>query len=207
MRSPSEQREVAQKNAYEVRVLAFNPHQPVFALAEINQHLDLLNIPNSILFDRLGQSQLGPIPELFDNQGKVTTVMNNRSVRVVGLFSMGSTIVDEGHVIMSDWNYGRQNGNDKLDKLSVGILTLEPGVAPAKVIASIQENLPQDVKVLTKQELIQGEKDYIAQFPEGKILNFGAVIGFIVGIVVVYQVLYTDISEHLPEYATLKAMG
>jgi putative ABC transport system permease protein len=32
-------------------------------------------------------------------------------------------------------------------------------------------------------------------------------MGFIVGVVVVYQVLYTDVSDHLPEYATLKALG
>jgi putative ABC transport system permease protein len=32
-------------------------------------------------------------------------------------------------------------------------------------------------------------------------------VGFIVGIVIVYQILYTDVANHLPEYATLKAMG
>ena len=204
---PQNEKEVAPKNSYEVRILAFNPNQPVFTLPEINQQLDLLTIPNGVLFDRLGQPQLGAISELFEKKGHVTTVMNNLSVQVVGLFSMGSTVMDEGHVIMSDWNYGRQNGNAKLERLSVGVLTLEPGVTPETVIASIQENLSEDIKVLTKPELIQGEQDYIAQFPEGKILNFGAVIGFIVGVVVVYQILYTDISEHLPEYATFKAMG
>jgi len=60
---------------------------------------------------------------------------------------------------------------------------------------------------MTKEELVQQEQDYVAQWAEGKILNFGAAIGFIVGIVIVYQVIYTDVSEHLPEYATLKAMG
>ena len=39
------------------------------------------------------------------------------------------------------------------------------------------------------------------------VLNFGAMMGFIVGVIVVYQVLYSDVLEHLPEYATLKAMG
>ena len=32
-------------------------------------------------------------------------------------------------------------------------------------------------------------------------------MGFVVGCVIVYQVLYTDVSDHLPEYATLMAMG
>ena len=45
------------------------------------------------------------------------------------------------------------------------------------------------------------------QWSEGKVLNFGAAIGFVVGIIIVYQVIYIDVSKHLPEYATLKAMG
>jgi len=32
-------------------------------------------------------------------------------------------------------------------------------------------------------------------------------MGLIVGVVIVYQILYTDVADHLPEYATLKAMG
>lgn len=120
---------------------------------------------------------------------------------------MGSTMWDRGHIIMNDWNYGRWKGQNKLEAASLGILTLEAGVDPQQVIEIINNNLGNEIKVLTKEELIQGEQDYVAQFPEGKILNFGAMIGFVVGIVIVYQVLYTDVSEHLPEYATLKAMG
>jgi putative ABC transport system permease protein len=39
------------------------------------------------------------------------------------------------------------------------------------------------------------------------IFGFGTIMGLLVGGVVVYQVLYTDVSDHLKEYATLKAMG
>ena len=41
----------------------------------------------------------------------------------------------------------------------------------------------------------------------GFIFTLGTVMGFIVGIVIVYQILYTDVADHLSEYATLKAMG
>jgi putative ABC transport system permease protein len=37
--------------------------------------------------------------------------------------------------------------------------------------------------------------------------GLGVMMGFIVGAVIVYQILYTDVSNHLAEYATLKAMG
>ena len=198
-----------QNNSYAsyVKILAFNTTQPIFTSPEINQQLEKLNAPDSILFDRLGQNQLGDVPQLFAQQGKVTTLMDQQRIDVVGLFSMGSTFNDRGHIIMNDWNFGRHQGQDKLETVSVGILKLEAGVDPQQVIEIISSSVGNEVKVLTKKQLIQGEKDFIAQFPEGKILNFGAMIGFIVGVVIVYQVLYTDVSEHLPEYATLKAMG
>ena len=191
----------------DVRILAFNTNQPVLKLPEVDRQLEKLNTPHGVLFDRLGQEQLGEIPQLLSQKGEVMTLMDRQRIQVVGLFSMGSTVMDEGHIIMSDWNYGIHKGNDKLEQISVGILTLESGVNPQQIVDRIKNNLGNEVKVLTREELIKGEQDYIAQFPEGKILNFGAMIGFIVGLVIVYQILYTDVSEHLPEYAVLKAMG
>ena len=207
IKSSTDEKSIDVRKAYKVRVLAFNPQQPVFILPEINQQLDLLTIPKNVLFDRLGQPQLGKITQLFIQDGEVITIMNNRMIRIAGLFNMGSTVFDQGHVVMSDWNYGIQNGNNILKKISVGILTLEQGVSKKTIIDNIKKNLSKDVKAVSKEELMQIEQNYIAQFPEGKILNFGVAIGFIVGVVVVYQVLYTDVSEHLSEYATLKAIG
>ncbi|MEB3359664.1 MAG: ABC transporter permease DevC [Synechococcales bacterium] len=190
-----------------VKILAFNPVQPVLNLPEVNQQLDRLHAPGGVLYDRLAQDKLGPVTELYDQQGVVTTVMNNRRVYVVGLFSLGSTIFDNGHVIMSDWNYARRNGQDSLNRVSVGALTLEPGADLEQVRTRLRDRLSRDVQILTREEIMEAEQAFRASFPNGKILNFGAMMGFVVGIIVVYQVLYTDVSDHLPEYATLKAMG
>ena len=43
--------------------------------------------------------------------------------------------------------------------------------------------------------------------PTGIIFGFGVIIGVLVGIVILYQVLSTDVADHLSEYATFKAMG
>ena len=190
-----------------IQMLAFNPTKPVFKIPEINQQLDLLAVPGGILYDRLAKSELGNIQQLFATKDRVSSIISNRRVTVVGLFSLGSTFYDEGRAVMSDWNFGQMQGLEKLEKVSVGVLSLEPEADPQIVIKRIQDNLSKDIKVLTPEELVRGEQAYVAQWPEGKVLNFGAAIGFIVGIVVVYQVIYTDVSEHLPEYATLKAMG
>lgn len=193
--------------ANRVKIVAFNPAQPVMAIPEVNQQLSRLNEPDVILYDRLSQDKLGPVAELLGERGEVLSVMNNRRVRVVGLFNLGSTLFDNAHIIMSDWNYARRNGAASLDNVSVASLRLDPGADVETVRARLQAHLPNDIKVLTKTELVTLEQDFQESFPNGKVLNFGAAMGFVVGVVIVYQVLYTDVSEHLPEYATLKAMG
>ncbi|MEO0012537.1 MAG: putative DevC protein [Cyanobacteriota bacterium] len=191
----------------DVQIIAFNPTKPVFKLPEINQQLDLLSAPGVILYDRLAKSELGNIPQLVKSQGFASSILDNRRVTVLGLFSLSSTFDYKGVTVMSDWNYGQMEGVDVLEGVTVGVLSLEPGANRQAVMKRIRENLSKDIKVLTPEALAQGEQDFVATWPEGKILNFGAAIGFMVGIVIVYQVIYTDVSEHLPEYATLKAMG
>ena len=190
-----------------MQIVAFNPNKSVFEIPEINQQLDLLSVPGGILYDRQAKSDLGDVPQMLAEKGTVSSILNNRRVTVMGLFDLGSTFFFEGVAVMSDWNYGQIKGSSELDNVTVGVLSLEPGADPQVVTQRIQETLSKDLKVLTPEELAQGERDYVADWPQGKVLNFGAVIGFIVGIIIVYQVIYTDVSEHLPEYATLKAMG
>ncbi|MFM7600148.1 MAG: FtsX-like permease family protein [Pseudanabaena sp.] len=65
-----------------------------------------------------------------------------------------------------------------------------------------------DTRILTMKGYIDFEKGYWQKSTAiGFIFSLGTVMGFIVGIVIVYQILYTDVSDHLAEYATLKAMG
>ncbi|MEL6354594.1 MAG: ABC transporter permease DevC [Cyanobacteria bacterium J06627_28] len=193
-----------------VKILAFNPDQPVLDIPEVNQQVDLLTAPGAVLFDRLGQEKLGPIVEQFRSANEaemVSTLMSNQRVIVVGLFSLGSTLFDNGHVVMSDWTYTQWYGKESLERVSVGCLFLEDGEDLEVVRSRLQAELPPSITVFTQAELSAAEQAFRASLPNGKVLNFGAAMGFIVGMVIVYQVLYTDISEHLPEYATLKAIG
>ena len=190
-----------------IQIIAFNPNKPVFKISEINRQLNLLSVPGGILYDRLAKSEMGNIPQLFANKGQVSSILDNRRVTVMGLFTLGSTFYYDGVAVMSDWNYGQMKGTEQLEEVSIGVVSLEPGANPQQVARRIKQNLSQDLKVLTTKELVQAERADVATWSEGKVLNFGAAIGFIVGIIVVYQVIYTDVSEHLPEYATLKAMG
>ncbi|MBE9009225.1 FtsX-like permease family protein [Pseudanabaenaceae cyanobacterium LEGE 13415] len=191
----------------EVRILAFNPIQSVLNLGEVNQQLEKLTAPDTILFDRLSQSSLGNIPELLKQQGEVMTLMDNQRIYIVGLFELGSTLRDKGNVVMSDWTYAKRYGANSLDRVSLGVLTLEPGSDRAAIQAKLRSSLPPEVSILTLKELVQKEEQFQASEPNGVVLRFGTIVGFVVGLIIIYQVLYSDINDHLSEYATLKAMG
>ena len=90
----------------------------------------------------------------------------------------------------------------------MGLITLAPGVATEPVVAALQRHLPDDVKVLSDADFVQFEENYwrVAS-PVGFIFGLGTAMAFVVGVVIVYQVLSTDVNAHLQEYATFKAMG
>ncbi|MUH01017.1 FtsX-like permease family protein [Scytonema sp. UIC 10036] len=192
----------------EVRVIALNPAQPpVLNIPEVNQQIAKLAVPDAVLFDRLSQASLGDISKRLEKSEEVATLMDNRRTFAVGLFSMGSTINDKGNVIMSDWTYAQRFGQNSLKQIRLGVLTLEKGADIKTVQERLSDRLPDDVAILTHEELIQRERQFHESQPEGIILKFGTLVGFVVGVIILYQVLYADINDHLSEYATLKAMG
>lgn len=87
-------------------------------------------------------------------------------------------------------------------------IKLRPGVNAEAMRQVLGAQLPNDVAVLTKHGFMEREKAYWATTTAiGFVFAFGATIGLVVGLVIVYQILFADISDHLAEYATLKAMG
>jgi putative ABC transport system permease protein len=196
-----------ERKSFEGRVYAFNPAQPVFNLPEVTQQQSRLDQPNSVLFDRLAKVDFGPIPQQFAERGEVRALLKNRRVSVVGLFSLGNSFfLGSGNLLMSDTTYGNIFGTQALKQVSVGVVTLEPGVNPAAIKVAIAAHIP-GIQAYTHEELIAKELKFQESTAVGPIFNFGVIMGFIVGVVIVYQVLYADINDHLAEYATLKAMG
>ena len=76
------------------------------------------------------------------------------------------------------------------------------------VAARLRLTLPPDVQIMTRAALQAREARYwIANTAIGIIFGTGTLVAFLVGIVVLYQVLATDVSNHAAAYATLKALG
>jgi putative ABC transport system permease protein len=190
------------------RIIAYDPRRQVLNIPEINAQRGKLSMPFSFLFDRLSRGPIEPIARKLETQATVPSFANNRRVTAVGLFSMGNSMIlgGEGNMIATESTYGELFGDDALQTVTIGILQLKPGANVEAVKLGIKQTVP-GIQVLTHTELIEKELTFQSSNPTGVIFGFGAGMGFVVGIVVVYQVLYADVSDHLAEYATLKAMG
>src|SRR5579884_1229043 len=87
------------------------------------------------------------------------------------------------------------------------LLRLKPGYDAAQVKAVLQARLPE-VDVWTHAEFARQSKQYwIAQTGAGGSIMVAAILGFLVGLVVVSQTMYATTMEHIEEFATLKALG
>lgn len=191
-----------------IYVYGFEPVNPVFQFPGVAENLNKLKLKENILFDRASRSEYGPIATEFEQGKPISTELGGKRVNVVGLFTLGPSFGADGNVILSDLNFLRLFPNRKLGQIELGLIQLKPHTDAQAVLKKIEASLPKDVKILTHQGFVDFEKNYWKTSTAiGFIFTLGVGMGFIVGTVVVYQILYSDVSDHLSEYATLKAMG
>ncbi|MGF1521456.1 MAG: ABC transporter permease DevC [Leptolyngbyaceae cyanobacterium] len=191
-----------------ILVWGIDPTEPSFKFPEVNQNLDKIQPLNQVLFDQAGRPEYGVIASDFEQTGSFATELNNKLITVEGLFTNGASFAADGNVIASDSTFLRLFPSRSPDQIEVGLIDLNPGADLEQVRAELEALLPDDVLIGSTEDFAQIEREYWANGTGiGFIFGLGVSVGFIVGIVIVYQILYSDVSEHLPEYATLKAMG
>ena len=196
-----------EKNARSIMVIGINPYDQTLDLPGFSKYQNLLKLEDYILFDAKSRDEFGPVAQLFQEGNSVTTEVNGQDVTVGGLFELGASFGADGNMITSESNFLRIFGGEE-GLIEIGVLQVEENAELEPILNKLRQILPNDVQVFSKEEFINHEKSYWQNSTSiGFIFNLGTAIGLIVGIVVVYQILYTDVSDHLPEYATLKAMG
>ncbi len=189
-------------------VAGFDPADPTLNLPGVKRHLDEISKTDVVLFDEASRPEYGPIAAEFRAGRTITTEVQNRRVTVGGLFELGTSFGIDGTLIMSDLNFLRLFPHRDPGIIDVGLIRLKPGADPAAVRDAIDASFPKDVLVLTKQQFVDREQSYWATgTPIGYVFTFGVIMGLVVGAIIVYQILFADVSDHLAEYATLKAMG
>ncbi|MBN3923300.1 ABC transporter permease DevC [Nostoc sp. NMS4] len=191
-----------------ILIFGMNPETNLVNLPGVQENLDKLKLPDVVLFDRSSRVEYGPIAANYDQGKPVTAEVRRRRIKVEGLFTLGASFGADGNLITSDINFLRIFNNRQKGLIDIGLIRLKPGADANVVAQELRKYLPKEVNVLTKQEFIDFERSYWANSTAiGFIFTLGTVMGFIVGTVIVYQILYTEVADHLAEYATLKAIG
>jgi putative ABC transport system permease protein len=196
-------------------VFGVDPAQPIFTIPEINAQLDKLKIPDLALFDRASRPEFGPIAETFNHAKSVEIEISPfneltfaKRLAVSGLFTLGPSFGVDGNLVVNYLTFSSMFLERTPEDIDIGIIKLKPWANRAATLAKLKKDLPQDVKILDLQEYSRLEKKYWGErTPIGFTFTLMVTMGFIVGVVIVYQILYSNIANHLVEFATLKAIG
>jgi putative ABC transport system permease protein len=189
---------------FRVRVLAFDPDRPVLRLPAVEGDLAALREPNAVLVDRRARRFMGM------DRGAKEAALNGNPVHIVGSFALGPDFENDGTVVVSDATFGKllPNPAGGPPAVELGVVRLAPGSDLAAVQQALSKALPAGIAVLTKPQLLELERKFQADVSSaGPIFVMGTLVGFIVGLLISYQIIFTDLSEQLPQYATMKAMG
>ncbi|MFY7884423.1 MAG: ABC transporter permease DevC [Dolichospermum sp.] len=199
---------------YPIYVLGFDPVKSIFRLPEVDQDFQLLKIPDQVFFDRAARPEFGPIAEYFQKNQPIGMEIFSYlgtigyKVKVSGLFTLGPSFGVDGNLIVSSSTFFKIFPEHRSNQIDIGLIHLKPNVNPQTILTTLSNSLPKDVTVMTRQEFIDFEKSYwTLRTPIGFVFNLMVMMGFVVGVIVVYQILYSNISTHFVQFATLKAMG
>jgi putative ABC transport system permease protein len=202
------------KKPHPIRVIGFHLDDPVFLAPEVRRQIDALRRPNTALIDQRRKAKYDIPYDLDEMQRQRGVELADREVRFVGAFPMGTDFANDGNIVMSAENFAqyfpfRSIGEDPLASVDMGVVKLQPGADPAEVQQELRQRFAgTETAVYTKHELIAKEKAFWAKStPIGYIFGIGTIMGFVVGVIICYQVIYSGIADQMAEFATLKAMG
>jgi putative ABC transport system permease protein len=188
-------------------LIGIDPDRETLRMPELEPQLPLLRRAEHALFDRRARREYGPVTEWLAERESVEVEVNDRRTYVAGLFGLGTSFGIDGSMIVGERTFlglvPRPPG-----MIEIGLVRLEEGANAAAVQADLRARLDRDVLVLTRHEYAVRERTYWNSVtPIGYMFGMGVLIGFGVGAIVVSQILFADVHDHLAEYATLKAIG
>lgn len=190
------------------QVIGIDPTRPEFRGAGVPDTYSL-RAADTAFVDRLTRNLK---PELIENismDKPFTLEVINRQLNIIDTVSIGLGFAGDGYLMMSDQSFMRLFPGRSSSAANHILLALQPNTEPQTVIAALKKQLPEaSLRIRTLDDAINEEIKYqTTKRPTGLIFGFGVAIGIIVGLVIVYQVLSTDVADHMTEYATFKAMG
>lgn len=189
-------------------IFGITPENPGLRIPEIEAQPLILQRADSLFFDTRSKRNAGPVAAVVRRDGRYETELRGVRAVIEGLFTMGLTFAADINLITSNTNFKNYFPEQSSDDIQMGVIQLQPGVDPKRVKATLESFLDPSVKVFTLEELETTEVNYWRRNTSfGVIFGVGVLVGLVVGAIIVYRILYSDVTDHLSEYATLKAIG
>jgi len=186
----------------DVFVMGFRLEDDSVRVPDIRRQRSLLQRNDTVLVDSMTLPMYGP-----QVRGHVVEIAD-RAVEIAGTYLLGTGFLGLGAVVTSDLNFVRIFPRRSLDNVNLGLVTLKDGSDPGLAAARLRSLLPPDTRVFTRAELDAYEETFWRKRTStGLVFGFGVVVSVVVGMVILYQTLATQIIRHLPQYATFKAIG
>lgn len=192
-----------------ILAFGFRPDFEALRTPGVSAQLPNLILPGTALFDTGSRGNFTNFSRMIMAGAKPSTEIAGKAVSFEGVYRIGASFGAEGSIIVSDQTFFAIAPRANPATPNLGMLRVKPGEDPAIVARRVADFVAgEDVKVMTVDEFIAQSRNFlIKESPIAYIFTFGVIMGLVVGIVIVIQILSTDVQDHLPEYATFKAMG
>jgi len=186
----------------DVFVIGFDLASHIFVPDSINQQLGVLERIDTVLVDSATRPIFGPL-----TAGRVVEI-GARKVTIGGQYVLGTGFMGLGVVLASAPNFARLFQGRGLDIVNLGAIELKPGVDPDRAADDLRQAIGPGTQIFTRNEIEAHETGYwTTRTSVGIIFGSGLLISFVVGIMIVYQIVSTQVGRQLPQFATLKAIG
>lgn len=180
-----------------------------FVSSAIAASLDPLNIENTVLLDEGTRGMPASVIEDLSAGATFPFEANGETLTAIGTMNVGGGFLADGMLVTSDQTFLRSFSARDSGAPDHILLRINDGISAEITAERLRSVLPAaSVRVQTTGQAQNADLAFMSsERPTGIIFGFGVFMGILVGLVIVYQVLSTDVADHLREYATFKAMG
>ena len=186
----------------DVFMIGFDPASQIFIPESINRQTAVLNRVDTVLVDSSTRPIFGPL-----DAGRVVQI-DDRKATIGGQYVLGTGFMGLGVALTSTANFARLFPQRGSAIVNLGAIRLKAGVDPGHAASDLQKLAGAGTKSFTRQELDAHESAYwTTRTSVGIIFGSGLLISLVVGIMIVYQIVSTQVGRQLPQFATLKAIG
>jgi putative ABC transport system permease protein len=184
----------------DIFVIGYDPARHIFIPDSINRQAAVLDRVDTVLVDSSTRPIFGPL-----GTGRVVE-LDDRKVTIGGQYALGTGFMGLGVALASTANFARLFPQRGSTIVNLGAIRLKAGVDPDRAAGVLQKLT--GARIFTRQELEAHETAYwTTRTSVGIIFGSGLLISLVVGIMIVYQIVSTQVGRQLPQFATLKAIG